>query len=168
MIAHTRALRRPSERGAALVVSLVMLTLITLLVITALNLGASNFRAVSNTQFRDEAIAAANLAIQEVVSSPFTLAPAAEDINVDLDANGDVDYVVNIAQPACIYAAQATNPPKSSVKLPPGMTAAATWNTVWDIDATVAPANNAAEAALRVRSGVRVLLTEAQKNTVCP
>ncbi len=65
------------QKGTALVVSLVMLTLITLLVITALNLGMANFRSVSNTQFRDEAIAAANFAINQVVSSNFTDAGAA-------------------------------------------------------------------------------------------
>jgi len=48
-----------------------MLTLITLLVMTALNLASSNFRAVSNTQFRDEAVAAANVAIQQVIGSNF-------------------------------------------------------------------------------------------------
>jgi Tfp pilus assembly protein PilX len=160
-----------SQRGAALVISLIMLTLITLLVITALNLGTANFRAVSNTQFRDEATAAANLAIMEVISSPFTDNPAAvatNPINVDLDQDGTNDYVVNIAVPLCIYAAQASSSDPSSVGLSPTLTAASTWNTVWDLNATVAPTSNAAEAAVRVRSGVRVLLNEAQKDVVCP
>ena len=58
-----------AQRGAALAVSLIMLVLITLMVIAALNLGTSNFRAVSNTQFREQAIAAANVAIQDRISS---------------------------------------------------------------------------------------------------
>ena len=157
-----------SQRGAALVISLIMLALITLLVITALNLGSSGFRAVSNTQFRDEAIAASNFAIQQVISSPFTLAPTAEEINVDIDNDGDTDYIVNIAQPQCIYASQASSSDPSSVGLPPAMTVAPTWNTVWDVDASVAPANNVAQAAVRIRSGVRVLLTDAQKESSCP
>ena len=61
-----------AQRGAALVVSLIMLVLITLMVIAALNLGTANFRAVSNTQFREQAIAAANVAIQDRISSNFT------------------------------------------------------------------------------------------------
>ena len=160
-----------SQGGAALVISLIMLALITLLVITALNLGTANFRAVSNTQFRDEATAAANLAIQEVISSPFTLNPtlvAVNPIDVDLDQDGTNDYAVNVAVPQCIYATQASSSDPSSVGLSPALTAASTWNTVWDLDASVAPASNAAEAAVRVRAGVRVLLTEAQKDTVCP
>jgi len=160
-----------SQDGAALVISLIMLTLITLLVITALNLGTANFRAVSNTQFRDEATAAANFAIQQVISSPFTDEPQAETIYMKVDGVGtfvDHDYVVNIAVPQCIYADQASSSDPSSVGLSPNLTAASTWNTVWDLTATVAPTSNVAEAAVRVRSGVRVLLNESQKDEVCP
>jgi hypothetical protein len=160
-----------SQDGAALVISLIMLTLITLLVMTALNLGTANFRAVSNTQFRDEATAAANFAIQEVISTPFTDDPQADVVYVKVDGLGTVDdhdYVVNIAEPQCIYAAQASSSDPSRVGLSPNLTAASTWNTVWDLDATVAPTGNVAEAAVRVRAGVRVLLNEAQKDEVCP
>jgi hypothetical protein len=159
---------RHEQHGTALVVSLIMLTLITLLVITAMNLASSGFRSVSNTQFRDEAIAAANFAIQQVIGSAFTVAPEAEPVNVDLDDDGNVDYVVNIATPTCIFADIADVADPSSLSLPVAMTTASTWNTVWDLDATVAPGSNAAEASVRVRAGVRVLLTQAQKDTVCP
>ena len=78
--------RRPvRQRGAVLVVSMIMLLLITLMLVTALNLGTTNFRATSNLQFRSEALAAANKAIEQVMSTPFTAAPAAEDIEVDLE-----------------------------------------------------------------------------------
>jgi hypothetical protein len=152
-----------SQDGAALVISLIML------VITALNLGTANFRAVSNTQFRDEATAAANFAIQQVISSPFTDDPQPETIYMKVDGAGtlvDHDYVVNILEPQCIYADQASSSDPSSVGLSPNLTAASTWNTVWDLDATVA--SSTTQAAVRVRSGVRVLLNEAQKNEVCP
>ena len=158
----------PLQRGAALAVGLIMLVLITLMLISALNLGMTNFRAMSNMQFRSEAIAAANKAIEQVIGSPFTAAPAAEAINVDLDNDTNVDYVVQIALPQCVYAAQAFGADPSSLSLPPSMTAASTWNTVWDIDASVAGADNAGGATVEVRSGVRVLLSEAEKNAVCP
>ncbi len=156
------------QRGAALVVGLIMLVLITLMLVTALNLGTTNFRAMTNMQFRSEAIAAANQAIEQVISSPFTAAPAAEAINIDLDNDADTDYTVQIAVPQCVYAAQAFGADPSSVSLPPTMTVASTWNTVWDLDANVAPASNVGGAQVRVRSGVRVLLTEAEKDLVCP
>ena len=77
------------QRGAALVVGMIMLVLITLMLVTALNLGTTNFRAMTNMQFRSEAIAAANKAIEQVISSPFTAAPTAEAINVDIDNDDD-------------------------------------------------------------------------------
>jgi hypothetical protein len=159
-----------AQRGAALVVSLIMLVLITLLVITALNLGSLGFRSVSNTQFRDEAIAAANVAIQQVISSPFFLDPeeADEDINVDLDNDSTTDYVVSIAVPQCIFVSEAEAGKASSLSLPPSMTSGSTWNSVWDIDATVAPDSNAGEASVRIRTGVRVLLNQTQRDDVCP
>jgi zona occludens toxin (predicted ATPase) len=156
------------ERGAALVVGMIMLVLITLMLITALNLGITNFRAVGNMQFRDEATAAANQAIEQVISSPFTTAPAAESINIDINDDGSADYVVAIAVPQCILASQAFSADPSSLSLPPSMTLSSTWNTVWDVDATVNGSSNVGGAAVRVRSGVRVLLSEVEKAAVCP
>jgi hypothetical protein len=147
---------------------MIMLVLITLMLVTALNLGTTNFRAMTNMQFRSEAIAAANQAIEQVISSPFTAAPAAEAINVDIDNDADTDYVVQIAVPQCVYAAQAFGADPSSLSLPPTMSVASTWSTVWDLDASVAGASNVGGAEVRVRSGVRVLLSEAEKNAVCP
>ena len=156
------------EQGAALVVGMIMLVLITLMLVTALNLGTTNFRAMTNMQFRSEAIAAANKAIEQVISSPFTDAPAAEVINVNLDNDATNDYVVQVAQPQCVFASQAFSADPSSVTLPPVMTASSTWNTVWDLDASVTPASNVAGASVRIHSGVRVLLTETEKDAVCP
>jgi Tfp pilus assembly protein PilX len=63
---------RTSQQGAALVIGLIMLVLITLMLLTALRLGTTNFRSVSNMQYRNEAIAAAERAIQQVIDSDFT------------------------------------------------------------------------------------------------
>ena len=92
------------QRGAALVVGLIMLVLITIMLITALNLGTSNFRSVSNMQFREEAIAAANRAIELVISSNFATSPTAQEINVDIDQDDTVDYVVLVDEPQCVQA----------------------------------------------------------------
>jgi hypothetical protein len=160
------AARRQS--GAVLVVSMIMLVLVTLMIVTALNLGTTNFRATSNMQFRSEAMSAANKAIEQVISSPFTVAPAAESIEVDIENDTVMDYVVHIAEPVCIFASQAFSSDPSSLALPIAMSTASTWNTVWDLDATVNGDENAGGATVRVRTGVRVLLTESQKNAVCP
>ena len=161
--------QRPSEAGATLVVSLIMLALITLMIIAALAIGSANFRTVTNMQFRDEAIAAANRAISEVMSSPFFLAPVPEDIEVDLDSDGTMDYEVHIDEPQCVRATVAQTTAPSSESLPPAMGTVSNWNTVWDIRARVAPVAgfNAGEAAVDIRTGVRVLLSQAQKDDVC-
>lgn len=159
-------LNRRSQTGATLVVSLIMLTLITLMIIAALAIGSGNFKTVSNMQYRDEAVDAANKAIEQVVSSAFALDPQPETINVDLNNDLTTDYVVQIAEPQCVRAtiAQVTAP--SSESLPPAMGSVFTWNTVWDIQATVA-GTNPGQAAVDVRAGVRVLLSQAQKDAVC-
>jgi Tfp pilus assembly protein PilX len=184
-----RGKMRLAESGAALVVSLIMLVLITLMVIAALNLGTANFRAVSNSQFREQAIAAANFAIQDRISSNFTgpvVDPLAGTIattypNVDLNNDGINDYTVAIT-PACVSATVAEAADPSSVSLPGSMSVASTWNTVWDIRAEVTPpvpldgsgiplATVVADpggAKVIVHAGVRVLLTQSEKDSACP
>jgi Tfp pilus assembly protein PilX len=164
-------MRRHSQRGAALVVSLIMLVLITLMVITALNLGSSNFKAVSNTQFRDEAVAAANVAIEDRLSSTFNQTPDADGnlptttTLVDLNNDDIDDYSVDVT-PACIGASRDTTAQPSSVELPPEMTVPSTWNTVWDIASRITSAETG--ASIVIRSGARVLLSEVDRNRACP
>ena len=170
-----KRLQRVSQGGATLVVSLIMLTLITLMILAALAIGLANFRTVSNMQFRDEAIAAANKALDQVMSTPFTVTPAAEEVFVDLDDDGKFDYRVNIATPQCIKAALDANTPPSSLSLPPEMAAASNWITTWEIQATVQGIStipligvvNAGDASVDVRTGVRVLMSAFQKDAVC-
>ena len=58
-----------AQRGVTLIIGLIMLVLITLMVTTAFMLSNTNLKAVGNMQFRDEAIAAANVATEDVLSS---------------------------------------------------------------------------------------------------
>jgi Tfp pilus assembly protein PilX len=157
---------RRSQQGATLVVGLIMLVLITLVVTSAFTLSSGNLKAVSNMQFRNEAIAAANKAIEQVIGSSFTKAPAGEEIIVDIDNDpATPNYVVDIAAPTCIRASVALAAVQSSLKLP-AMSNQSHWNTVWDIDATVT--DEVSGASSRIRQGVRVLLTQSQKKAVCP
>jgi len=89
-----------SQRGAALIVSLIMLLLITLLAISSFTVGKSNLQIVGNMQQRAQALAAAQSVIATVISSiQFTLTPAdairnacgggpCADGNVVIDCNG--------------------------------------------------------------------------------
>lgn len=153
-----------AQRGATLIVGLIMLVLLTLVVTSAFMLSTGNLKAVGNMQFRNESAAAANKAIEQVLGSDFTKAPAAEQVNVDINNDGTMDYVVDVATPTCIRASVAAAAAKSSLKLP-AMSTQSYWNTVWDIDATVNDAVSG--ASIRIRQGVRVLLTQSQKDSVC-
>lgn len=156
--------RRASQRGATLVVALIMLTLITLLVVSAFTLSSSNLKAVGNMQARDESIAAANQAIELVISSSFTDAPVGQEVNVDIDKNGTTDYTVTVAAPQCIKAVEVPNPDKCDEDLKP-LCAENNWHTTWDIRATVG--NTATGAAVVVHQGARIKLTNSQKTAVC-
>ena len=165
----SRPLPSHAQRGATLVVGLIMLVLITLMVTTAFTLSSTNLKSVGNMQLRNEAVAAGNMAIEKVLGSPFTAAPSAEEILVDINNDGINDYSVSIATPICVGASVAAPPVLSSVTLPT-MSTSYTWNTVWDIDAAVTPTSDnpgASGTSVHVRSGVRVLLSQADKDAVC-
>ena len=157
------------QSGAALVVGLIMLTLITLLVTTAFQLSSTSLMSVGNMQTRDEAVAAANKAIEQILSSPFTDAPTAESIDVDIDNDDTSDYTVDFAEPTCVSAQQiaATNIPPSSISLGGIFNTVAShyYQTVWDLNATVI--HQASGTQVQVRQGVRVLLTQLQFDAVC-
>ena len=155
---------RHSQRGITLFVGLIMLVLITLMVTSAFTLSTSNLKSVGNMQARDEAIAAANQAIEHVLSSPFTTAPAAEEINVDINNDGVTDYVASIAIPICVRASIESAAVKTSGTLP-SMSTVNTYNTLWNIEATIDDAKTGTKTI--VQTGMRVLLTQPQKEAVC-
>jgi Tfp pilus assembly protein PilX len=159
-----------SQRGATLIVGLIMLVLITLLVTSAFTLSTSGLKSVGNMQARDEAIAAGNKAIEQVVGSPFTNSPAAETINVDINNDGTTDYVVVFNTPTCVSAAEipGTTVAPSSISLGSTFNPSTSnlYETVWDLDANVTDPNGSG-AAVRVHQGVRQLLTQTQITAVC-
>jgi hypothetical protein len=152
-----------------LIVALIMLVLLTAVAASTFALTTTNLKSVTNTQLRNEAVAAANAAIEQVMSSRFTDAPAAESVNIDLNNDGATDYTVQLAAPTCISAStiSTTSLPPSSLSLPASFTSANSsyYDTVWDLDATVTDAASGASA--HVHQGVRVLLTQTQYSAVC-
>lgn len=158
-----------AQQGATLIIGLIMLAVITLMVVSAFNLSTTNLKSTVNMQRRAEALAAGNKAIEQIISSPFMNAPSVDQINVDINQDGVNDYVVNIAAPACISATRVIRPAASgtgssiSLNLPAGTV---TYNTIWDIEASVADLAGSG-GTVTVRQGVRVVLSEAQFQTVC-
>nr|MDP2192432.1 pilus assembly PilX N-terminal domain-containing protein [Rhodoferax sp.] len=154
------------QRGATLIIGLIMLVLITLIVVNAFTLSSSNLKSVGNMQVREEALAAANQAVERLISAPFTDALGAQEFKVDINKDGNDDYTVAVAVPKCIRALKAVTAAPSDVEMPVVMSTGSTWNTEWDIDAAVT--DLASGAAVRVRQGVRVLLSQVKKDAACP
>ncbi len=152
-----------SQRGAVLLVSLIMLVLFTVIMAGLFSRSNTTIKAVGNMQMRSQALSAANFAIEQVISSDFTASPQAETVTIDIDNDNTADFTATIAIPDCIraYAASASSP--SSVSLP-GMTST-NWNTVWEIVSTVT--DDVSGAFVRVRAGVNVVLTDSEKAAVC-
>jgi hypothetical protein len=159
-----------AQRGGTLVVGLILLVVITVMVTSAFKLSTINLISVGNMQFRDEAVAAANKAIEQVLSSPFTDAPAGQSINVDINNDDTIDYEAVFAAPTCVSDSDivVSSAPPSSISLGSSFSLLGStfYQTIWDLDATVSDAN-VSGASVRVRQGVRVLLTQAQYNAVC-
>lgn len=83
---------RRLQRGASLLVSLIMLILISLLAVTSFKLGKSNLQIVGNMQHRSEALTAAQGAIETVISSnQFTATPSAAVVTPCGTANTTCD-----------------------------------------------------------------------------
>ena len=152
------------QRGTTLVVALIMLLLLSLLVSGAFTLSTVNLKAVGNVQTRNEALAAVNTALEDVISTNFVGA-GTQTPQVDINNDGVSDYSVTIQAPTCIRATIADAVAPSSVSL--GSLSSDTWNTVWLLDATSTDSSGSG-AAVRVRTGVRVLLTDAEKKSRCP
>ena len=161
----------PARQGGAItiLIAMIMLVVITVMISTAFSLSTINLKAVGNAQAREEALAAAHIVIEQTISSPFVLDPCAAAVTaapIDIyggDVDGD-EYLVDLAVPRCVRAVQASVSTASSVTLP-GMTAVSAFNTIWELDATATESTTGAK--VRVIQGVRILLSQTEKDAVC-
>lgn len=108
------------QQGMTLIVGLIMLVLITLATVASFNIGRTSMDIIGNMQHRNEAIAAANSAIQEALSttrlfdSPGAILanPCAGVPNrrcIDSNGDGTADVTVDLrgtatANPTCVQA----------------------------------------------------------------
>lgn len=88
--------RRYREQGSVLLVSLIMLVVLTLLAVSAINMSTVTLRTVNNSQIRNEAMSAAQRAIEEIINTNFTasIGSVANTYTVQIDGNKDYDVVV--------------------------------------------------------------------------
>lgn len=147
-----------------------MLVLITLLVTGAMTLSTSGLKSVANSQFRDEAVAAGNQAIERMLNGDFTTAPQPQGYNIDMENDGDADYAVNFQTPVCLNGSQVATAeiPPSSISLGAAfnVTIVPYYRTLWELTGTVSdPSGNG--AAVTIRQGVTVLVNQTVFNTYC-
>ena len=169
--------RQPrAQRGAILIVGLIVLMLITVVVTDAFKFSTTNLKSVSNMQMRNEAIAAANRSIEEGMQLwTFAEKPTHEPFNVDIDRNGSTDYVVTVNDAVCLGAAasSAAGDPGSEPQcdLSGACTADKTgatsvYNVTWDVDMTATSASSGAK--VRMHQGVSKTISQEQCDAACP
>lgn len=143
--------------GATLVVSLIMLVVLTLLAVTAIRMSNVNFRTIGNMQVRNEAVAAAQQAIEQVISNSanFTT-PVAQQIGIDINNDGVADYTVNVSAPTCL---KMVSVPGYSVDF----AASAPQTAYWDIKAVVSDSRTGAKVT--VHQGVKMVM---DASATCP
>lgn len=87
-----------TQRGATLLVSLIMLVVLTLFVISAINLTNVNLRIAGNMQIQGETQAAAQQAIDQLISIPLTTAATEPDVNIDINHDSVTDYTAKLSK----------------------------------------------------------------------
>jgi Tfp pilus assembly protein PilX len=92
---------RTTQHGAVLVVSLIMLVLVTLFALASINMSTVNLRMTANSQTKAEAVAAAQQAIEEVISKDFPANPQPTTISVAIANTTTASYSVSVAAPEC-------------------------------------------------------------------
>jgi hypothetical protein len=176
-----------NQRGVALVIGMVILIVMTLVLLSAVTLSTGNLKAVSNAQFRDAALAAANLAVEQVVSTAFMNAPGDVRVAVDIDQDGICDYTVDVPAPTCTRWTIPTsghldpsNPDDHPCfsgnrigELGAGPAGSVCADTLWEVRAQVVDpgtgraADPITGAAVTVNQGIRVRMSRALAKNAC-
>lgn len=137
------------QRGATLLVSLIMLVVLTLFAVAGFNLSSVNLKIAGNFQQQKAMEAAAQEAIEQVLSSSASFGGAKQDISV-------FPYTVTVTGPAggttgpkCNYAVTAKGYTKKLGELTPE-------DTDWELRASVTDAISGARAV--IVQGVRMRL----------
>ena len=176
------------QRGATLIVSLIMLVLITLLAVSSFSLGRGNVQIVGNMQQRNQAFAAARQAAATTISSAqFTATPGnailvpcngANTICVSVNGDGGNDIQVLVTptcdsiQPIPVTQLNYANPNDAGCLIGQSQdfgvaggasTSSMCANSVWDVQASATDQLTGANFVVDQGVAVRVPVS-----TVCP
>jgi Tfp pilus assembly protein PilX len=170
------------QKGAALIVSLIMLILISLLAVASFRLGKTDLQIVGNMQQRRQALSAAQQTIEQVISTTqFTATPTnalpnpcggvANTACIDVNGDGVADVNVSIVvlcsaiQPILNSSLDFTNPNDAGCLVGAsqdvGVVGAANGNSlcsnsVWDTQATATDVITSAQYVIDQGVAVRV------------
>lgn len=171
------------QRGATLIIALIMLVLLTLFALSSMNTANTSLKVTGNMQAKSEALYAAQETIETVISTPqFIADPANAVINpcsgpnttcTDLTGDGTPEYTTTLVpQPACVTVKPIKNDAlnlnnaedlgcAAGQQQQFGVAGAVTGNslcsnTIWEISAQTRSANSGAMVTVRQGVGVRV------------
>ena len=159
------------ERGAALVISAIMLVLLTLFALAVINMSTVNLRVANNEQIKTQAVASAQQVIEQVVSTNFPENPQPMTVAVDINGDSAPDYNVAVAKPVCnnsvpiklveldvsqssdvaCFASAASSGSGAVGTAPAGNSVCS--NTQWDVSATATDVANSG-ATVTVHQGI--------------
>lgn len=143
-------------RGSTLLIGLILLVLLTLIAIGGMQNSSTNMQITGNAQFEREAGAAAQQAIEQVISSSgFTTTPPVP-ANIDMDRDGTTDYVVTfVPAPQCkTYTAVDLTQPGLPMECYGSIGNVCYW-TMWEVTAIATDPNT--KASVTIHQGVRTL-----------
>lgn len=167
-----------TQRGLTLFVAMIILVMVTLLVVSAFRVSNTNLKVVASMQGQQEALVAAQAAIERVLSTPeFAEEPdivAATPITVDMNqTGGTAQYTVSMTpKPVCLRSRQVSptelNPASlndrpciGSARQGAGTMASFCANTIWEISATTTDTVTGASTQVRQGVSLRVAATDA-------
>ena len=161
-------LMRHQQRGATLLISLIMLVMMTLLAVTSFNLGKGSLQSVGNMQQRNEALAAAQETMEQIISSASfatsnTIITAANSscpnggiVNtkcIDTNGDGNADVTVTVATPTCVKAAVIPNDQLDEANVDCSNSTSPLQysfcsNTLWEVSVTAVDATTQAQYSI--------------------
>ena len=171
---------RSSQRGVTLFVALVLLIMVTLLAVSSFRVSNTNLKVIASMQGKGESLAAAQAAIERVISNAaFAMDPqlvAQTPIDVDLTGTGKNEYQVTLNPiPTCLKA-RPTNPAELDITKPEdrpcfgtalvgqAQLATSCAETIWEITAVTQDTITGAETLVRQGVSMRTSTTEAQSS----
>lgn len=146
-----------SQRGSTLLVALIMLVLLTLIALSSMNATTTSIQVVGNAQFREEANAAGQKAIENVISS--SAFQATPPVPQDFDVNGDgvMDYTVTFdPAPSCVSYVPVSPADANVPAVCYGSVGDLCFWTVWDVTAVVTDLHGSG-ATSTIHQGVRTI-----------